>query len=57
MKDWKTSLSGVFAALGLLLQQTPNEKVKAIGAIIAAIGVVAFAHNAKDKEPTTPIQE
>lgn len=57
MKDWKTTLSGAFAALGLLLQQTPNEKVHAIGTIIAAIGVIVFAHSAKDKNPTTPIQE
>ena len=48
MKDWKTSLGGIVAAIGLACQSSSDERVKLIGWIVASVGTAFFGIAAKD---------
>lgn len=50
MKNWKTTLSGLLGAAGLILTQIP--KTSAWGGILAAIGAALTGLTAKDNNVT-----
>ncbi len=52
MKNWKTTLGSIVAALGLACQSSSDERVKLIGWIVASIGTVYFGVNATDSKVT-----
>ena len=52
MKNWKTSASGILAAIGLSLSANSDPTVKLIGEIVSIIGTVLFALAAKDGNVT-----
>ena len=52
MKNWKTTLSGIVAAIGASMQLSADPTVKAIGAIVIAVGALLFGISAKDNNVT-----
>ncbi len=52
MKNWKTSLGGTLASIGLLAQSVPNHTVQLIGGVAAAVGALLLGLSAKDHNVT-----
>lgn len=50
MKNWKTTLSGVLAAVGLVLTHIPE--TSAIGNVLTALGTLFVGLTAKDSNVT-----
>lgn len=48
MKNLKTTIGGIFAAIGTALQASDDGIVRIIGTIIGAIGLIIFGVSAKD---------
>ena len=54
MKNWKTTLGGLLAAIGPMLLASGNEKAHAAGVLLAAIGPLILGASAADAPPTQP---
>lgn len=52
MKNWKTTSSGLIAAIGAALVASDDANVKLIGEVVSVIGMVLLAFNAKDHDVT-----
>lgn len=52
LKNWKTTLFGIIAGAGMLMSNSNNPTIKAIGTLIVATGVGAMGANAKDNNVT-----
>ena len=52
MKNWKTSVAGILAAIGLALSANSNPTIKLIGEVVSIVGTVLFALAAKDGNVT-----
>lgn len=47
MKNWMTTASGLLAAIGAALAQMDDPTIKAVGAILAAVGTILLGASAK----------
>ena len=52
MKSWKTTLSGIIAAVGAAFQISDNPTLQIIGKVLLAIGALFFGISAKDSDVT-----
>lgn len=52
MKSWKTTVSGIIAAIGAAFQVSDNPTLQLIGKVLLAIGVLFFGVSAKDNNVT-----
>ena len=52
MKNWKTTLGGILAAIGLFLSNSENPTLKLIGQVIAPFGAFLMGAVAKDNNVT-----
>ena len=49
MKDWKTTLSGVLAAVGGYLTESQTGWLHIVGQVVTAIGLLLLGYHATDK--------
>jgi hypothetical protein len=52
MKNWKTTLSGIVASVGLALTNSPSPTTHIVGVILSSLGALLFGMSAKDKDVT-----
>ena len=50
MKNWKTTLSGLVAAIGAYLAQSDNPLTLLVGQILSTIGLILLGNHAADKK-------
>lgn len=48
MKNWKTTLGGIIAAIGTYFQSQEGVQ-QIIGQVLSAIGLILLGHSASDK--------
>jgi hypothetical protein len=49
MKDWKTTLSGVLAAIGGYLTQSQTGLLQIVGQVMTGIGLLLLGYHSSDK--------
>lgn len=49
MKNYKTTLSGIFGAVGVILSNSEDVKLKIVGNIITAVAVLVLGYHSTDK--------
>lgn len=52
MKNWKTTVGGMLAAIGTAMQASDSPNVKLAGAVVGAIGLAILGWGAKDNNVT-----
>lgn len=50
MKNWKTSLAGLMAAIGLFIGQSDNAQIKNIASIVGSLGIALGGLSAADSK-------
>ena len=52
MKSWKTTVSGIIAAVGAAFQLSDNPTLQIVGKVLVALGILFFGVSAKDSDVT-----